>query len=181
MNRILNKIFSNAELFLPLLLLLATGSAIVGALLSQYVWGFNPCNLCIFQRIPYYIIIALSILAIFLRKKPTSVIILICFCIIGFLAEIGIAGFHVGVEQKWWPGTESCGGGDVASSIEALRAQIMGAPISRCDDPSFYFLGITMAAWNLIYSLFLLIFTLYSLKRVVKNRKNLSGDFSKSK
>jgi len=178
MSKILNKIFSNAELFLPLIFLLATGSAIIGALLSQYVWGFNPCNLCIFQRIPYYVIIALSILAILLRSKQTSLMLLLGFCIIAFVAEIGIAGFHVGVEQKWWTGTESCGGGDVASSIEALRAQIMGAPISRCDDPSFYFLGITMAAWNFIYSIGLLIFTIYSLKRVIKNRKASSKNVS---
>ncbi|PIR34413.1 MAG: hypothetical protein COV36_00890 [Alphaproteobacteria bacterium CG11_big_fil_rev_8_21_14_0_20_44_7] len=42
--------------------------------------------------------------------------------------------------------------------MEDLRAQILEAPIVRCDEPTWFFLGLSMAGWNVLYSggLFLL-------------------------
>ena len=47
----------------------------------------------------------------------------------------------------------SCGGGPTPNSIEALRAQLLTAPVARCDEVSFRFLGLSMAGWNGILSL----------------------------
>ena len=37
--------------------------------------------------------------------------------------------------------------------MNALRAQIMNAPIVRCDEVAFSLFGISMAGWNLLYAL----------------------------
>lgn len=129
--------------------------ALAGAYTSQYGFGFQPCNLCIYQRIPYAVLIGIAVIAVLLRKKEMLLLILLVLCDVALIAEAGIAFFHVGVEQKWWEGLDTCGGGEVALTMEQLRAQIANAPLARCDDPSFVFLGFTMAAWNVAYALLL--------------------------
>ena len=72
----------------------------------------------------------------------------------------GIALYHVGVEQQWWPGTSGCGAGALsgAGGLEALRQQIESAPIVRCSDVPWSLVGISMAGYNAILSAALALF-----------------------
>jgi disulfide bond formation protein DsbB len=36
--------------------------------------------------------------------------------------------------------------------LDDLRAEIMAAPVVRCDEASWLFLGLSMAGWNVLYS-----------------------------
>ncbi len=47
---------------LPWLVLLGPAAVLGSALLSQYVGGLNPCPMCIWQRWPHAIAIALAVL-----------------------------------------------------------------------------------------------------------------------
>lgn len=126
--------------------------ALGAALVSQYGFNLAPCVLCIYQRYPYVILMAVAALLFFLRHskhRDALVYLAVLLLIIG----AGIAFFHVGVEQKWWQGTRECGSGMQADSIEALRQKILNAVIVRCDEPAFVLLGISMAGWNVLYSL----------------------------
>ncbi len=150
---------SKVDVLVPVVCLLASASALAGAYISQYGFGFQPCNLCYYQRVPYWSIIGISVVALLLREKRALLLFFIFTCVIAFAVEGGIAFFHVGVEQKWWEGLDTCGGGDIPMTMEALRAKIADAPLARCDDPAFLFLGLTMAAWNVVYSAGLLLFS----------------------
>jgi disulfide bond formation protein DsbB len=86
-----------------------------------------------------------------------------------FLAGGGIAVFHVGVEQGWWEGTAQCGATGKADSIEALRAQIMAAPLVRCTDIAWSFAGISMAGFNVIASAILAAVTLAGARRLIRD------------
>lgn len=121
-------------------------------LFTQYGLGLRPCVLCVYQRIPYVVIIALGLLAYGLPKKAPCLIFLAALTL---LVEAGIAGFHIGVEQHWWEGTAHCSGKlpGAGASIEELRAAIMSAPITRCDQVTAQFLGVSMATYNFFYSL----------------------------
>ncbi len=70
----------------------------------------------------------------------------------------------MGVEYKWFKGFTACTTTFNAGSIEELRKQIIEAPAVRCDDPQFIFLGLSMAGWNMLFSLFLTFFAIYSLR-----------------
>ncbi len=145
---------SNAPRRIPALLLFLSAAPLAGALISQYAFGLLPCVLCIYQRVPYAVIIGLALLGFAFARTSRCVGPLVLLSMLAFLTDAGIAFFHVGVEQGWWHGTEACGGSDVvASSIEELRRQIMEAPAVRCDEPAFVFLGLSMAAWNMLYAL----------------------------
>ena len=68
------------------------------------------------------------------------------------LAPIGF--YHSGVEQGWWEGPSTCTSGPIGGlTPEQLMEQIMSAPLVRCDDIPWEFIGLSMATWNGIISL----------------------------
>jgi disulfide bond formation protein DsbB len=134
-------------------LIAALGSLalLLGAFGFQFIGGMPPCKLCLFQRYPHAVAIAAGLLVLALKSR--------IFYFIGFLAALttsGIGFYHAGVEQGWWQGPTTCTSGSVTGlSTEALLDQIMAAPVVRCDDIPWDLLGISIAGWNGIFSLFL--------------------------
>lgn len=129
----------------------ASAAMLGGALAFQYIGGLAPCELCVYQRIPYGAVIGLGAVGILASQRGLSlrVWLIAAACAVAFFVDAGIAGFHVGVEQGWWTGTESCVGSNIdTSSIEAMRDAILNAPAVRCDEVAWSLLGISMAGWN---------------------------------
>lgn len=132
--------------------------ALTFAYVSQYGFGLQPCILCLYQRWPYRLIIMLGLLvfALAYRRNPALSIprVLLWLCVLAFIADAGIALFQVGVEQQWWQGTEKCVGASLAGlTAEEMLAKIKAAPVVRCDEVQFEFLGLSMAAYNGLFAL----------------------------
>ncbi len=165
----MDKIFSDNKTLARLFLLMATAPLVL-ALASQYLFGLKPCELCVFQRIPYMAIILFSFLAI---KRPRLKIFLFSAIMIihAFLIDAGIAFYHIGVEKHWWI-HGNCASTLNMDSIEALRASILATPAVRCDDIQFELLGLSMAGWNFIYALCAGIFSIYALAKFIKLRSH---------
>ena len=127
--------------------------ALAGAFAAQYGFDLEPCVLCIYQRWPHAVVIALAALALAAPDGPAR-IGLLGLAGLALLLGAGVAGYHVGVEQHWWRGSQACtasiGG---AASLEELMAQIMAAPIVRCDEIAWSFLGVSMAGYNFLLSM----------------------------
>ena len=68
------------------------------------------------------------------------------------LVSGGIGAFHAGIEYKWWEGFTTCSAPPSAGGGSALDA-LLNAPLIRCDEVQWRFLGISMAGWNAILSL----------------------------
>lgn len=134
-----------------LILLAASGSAVLmlGALGFQHLGGMAPCKLCIWQRWPHVIAIALGVVALFVLPRVLS--------FAGLLAALttaALGGYHTGVERGWWEGPSSCSSsGTSGVSADALFEQIMAAPLVRCDQVPWEMLGLSMASWNIVVSL----------------------------
>jgi disulfide bond formation protein DsbB len=148
----------------PLAIVLASFAILGTALASQYWGGLTPCELCLWQRWAYVAAIGAGAVAFSMpRGRPRAVVI--GLGALAFLAGAGIAMFHVGVEQHWWRGLATCSaGGGVATSVEDLKAQILAAPLNRCDEVQFQLLGLSMAGWNVLASLALAAFSLWSMR-----------------
>jgi disulfide bond formation protein DsbB len=65
----------------------------------------------------------------------------------------GIGVYHTGVERGWWQGPDTCAAGAIDGlSAQDLLAQIMEAPVVRCDEVPWELLTLSMASWNAILS-----------------------------
>ncbi len=150
----------------PWLVLLAGLGVLVGALGAEHIGGIQPCALCLYQRMPYYAVIAIGLIGLVLARQNWARPAQLGLSALAFLAGAGIAGFHVGVEQHWWAGLASCGGGDqinTAQTVEELRKALTAAPVVRCDEIPWSLFGISLAGFNLIISLGLAGFSLWAL------------------
>jgi disulfide bond formation protein DsbB len=136
-----------------LALLAGAGSLVIllAAFGFQYIGELAPCKLCLWQRYPHVLAIVLAVL--FVRVKHR---LLLWLGGVASLSTAAIAAYHSGIEQKWWQGPDTCTSGSIDGlSTEQLMAQIMAAPIIRCDEIAWSFLSLSMASWNLIASLLL--------------------------
>lgn len=150
--------------FAPGFVLLSSIAALGSAFAFQYLGGLAPCVLCIYQRYPYGVTIALSLTALALARRPEGagmarVVIYLCAAV--FAVGAAIAVFHVGVEQHWWQGTPECGatGG---GTLEQLEESLRHGPVVRCDRPAWSLAGISMAGYNAIVSLLLAAFCIFA-------------------
>jgi disulfide bond formation protein DsbB len=145
--------------YVPVLLVLLASAAVIGAtLLFQYVGGYAPCELCLYERWPYYAVITLAIIGLFAGGGAATRWV-IALCAVIFAAGSVLAFYHVGVEQHWFPGPTACTGSSTgAQTIDALRAQLLARQPVDCDQPAWQLFGISLAGWNLVASLLLAVF-----------------------
>jgi len=130
-----------------------SAAALLGALIAQYGFGLQPCELCLAQRYPYALIMAFSVAA-FLPVPKRIRFALGLLCGLLFIADAGIAFYHTGVELHWFSGPTACtSSGAVGQTLEQMRAEIANAALVSCDQPMVHFLGLSMAAWNAIYAI----------------------------
>ncbi len=135
---------------------LGSAALLGGALAFQFVGGLAPCPMCLWQRWPHAVAVVLAVLAVALPRIGPKIAV---FGALVMLVSAGLGMFHAGVEQGWWEGPSTCvGGSSEGLSTDELLDQIMNAPLVRCDDIVWDFLGITMAGWNAILSLVLAAF-----------------------
>jgi disulfide bond formation protein DsbB len=80
------------------------------------------------------------------------------------LGNGGLSAYHVAVEQGWTALPASCVAGGTARTIEELRAELANAA-PTCDQVSVTFLGISLAAWNLLFAAALGVFSLLAARR----------------
>jgi disulfide bond formation protein DsbB len=142
-----------------LAILAASAAALGFVFVMQYGFGHEPCVLCLWQRVPYAAAILLSgfsLLPALRRQAP----ILLMLCALIFVIECGLAFFHTGVELHWWLGTQGCAITPLnGASAEDLRTQLLHTVVARCDQINWTFLGLSMANYNVAYSLLLALFS----------------------
>ena len=104
--------------------------------------------MCYWQRYPHIAAIGIGVLFLFFAYRGLLVL--------GALSALttGVIGvYHVGVEQKWWQGPDTCTSSSTDGlSVDQLLDQIMTAPLVRCDEIAWSLMGISMAGWNAIVS-----------------------------
>jgi disulfide bond formation protein DsbB len=137
---------------LRLSLLAGAGSAVLLiAALGFQAAGYAPCELCILQRWPHVAAVLLAGLV----WVTGRVRVLAALGLIAAVVASALAVYHAGVELAWWEGPTHCSGGvgDLARlSTQDLMTQLQAAPVVRCDEIAWSFLGLSMAGWNAILS-----------------------------
>jgi disulfide bond formation protein DsbB len=129
------------------------------ALTMQFGFGLQPCILCLWQRAPFAATAALALLAWVWKpyKKQTALLLILCAGI--YLSGMGLAVFHTGVERHWWVGTAGCSVHPLnGTSPDDLREELLKTVTPRCDQIPWSLFGLSMANFNIVWSLCLAFF-----------------------
>jgi disulfide bond formation protein DsbB len=132
-------------------------ATLAGAWFFEYVLKLPPCPLCLEQRIPYHVMIPLSLLlgiAALARAPQKLIIVGFAAILIAALCNVVLGTYHAGVEWRWWAGPADCSGPLTnLSTGGSLLDQLHGVHIVRCDEAAWRFLGLSLAGYNVLISL----------------------------
>jgi len=129
-----------------MLLAIASVAILAAVFAFQYLGGAAPCQMCIWQRYPYAVLIVLGLLGWFWQPR-----LMLGLGTLVLLVGGGIAAYHYGVEEGWFALPSGCAAGGDATSVEELRRMLSEAP-PACDQVQFNVFGWSLAAWNVLAS-----------------------------
>ena len=157
MNEHINKIF----LFFVLLFI---SLVLIFAFLIEYKLGHQPCKLCIYERIPYFVSIFLIGKFFFIKTYDKITLLLLSLI---FIFSSALAFYHFGIEQGFFDESLVC---ETINSSQALTKEELLEQLNRntvsCKDVNFRIFGFSLAAINTSFSLilsaiFIRLFTIY--------------------
>ncbi len=141
--------------------------AILFAYNSEYFFNFKPCNLCLQERKPFFVMLFLLLfssifLNLFKVKKMARVKHerrVFFICIAALLINCAISFYHVGVEKKIFEEPNSCSSKQLNQydNIDDLKNAVADAKLAKCSDPTYILPFLSMAMLNFIYCLLMVI------------------------
>ena len=156
-----NKTILNIILFISIF---ALGSAYF----IEYILDHQPCNLCLIERLPYFLAIIIIFLGLSLNRfeKFTFISLGLIFASASILSF-----YHVGIEQGFFKESLVCISNDEINSLdkEDLMKELQKKVVS-CKDVQFTLLGLSLATINTIISLILSVITFKLFLNYEKNR-----------
>ena len=140
----------NKYLIFILFIILVT---LISAFIIEYVLGHKPCNLCLYQRVPYIVSIFLILEILLIKKYLKTTLLLLSFV---FIVSTSLAFYHFGIEQGFFSESFVCKSKNLSETIskEQLLEELKQSAIS-CKDADFKIIGLSLASINGIFSLFL--------------------------
>ena len=152
-------IFPNKKKF-HLIILSISLISIISAIYIEYILQYEPCKLCIYQRLPYIAAVFISFIGYFYFKNHNILII----TIIIFSVSALISGYHFGIENSLIKEISSCTNNslDISNKSKLLKTLNESMPVD-CKDATFKIFGVSLAAINTIFSILIVIFSIRTL------------------
>ena len=129
--------------------------ALISAYFIEYILGHQPCNLCVYERIPYFL--AILIVLINYKYNKLEKYLILSLAIIFLIATI-LSLYHLGIEQGFIQESLLCDlekGANIVDKDEILK-QLQQKSIS-CKDVTFKIFGLSLTNYNILISLLLTI------------------------
>ena len=144
--------------------------SISSALVAEYFFNLQPCELCLKQRHPYYLMILISVFIFFIpfKLKLFGYLLIQISSIYGLFYAI----WHVGVENNLLSGPSGCSAGlEITENTINLKEQILSKQVISCDEVIWSFFGISAASINTIVLLFIFIVNALYIYKYYGNKK----------
>ena len=125
--------------------------ALVSAFFIEYILGHQPCNLCVLERIPYFLAIIVVLLNYKFIQFERFFILLLAII---FLAGTILSLYHLGIEQGFIQESLVCdlkNGSNLLSKEEILK-QLQEKSVS-CKDVTFKMFGLSLTSYNILISI----------------------------
>ena len=124
---------------------------LVSAYIIEYKFGHEPCKLCLYVRIPYFISILLIAKIFFLTgyEKITLLILSIIFIFSSILAF-----YHLGIEQGFFRESLVCAIENLSETLtKDDLVELLKQNTISCKNVSLRILGFSLATINTIFSI----------------------------
>ena len=133
--------------------------AIIYALYVEYYLNYQPCKLCLYQRVPFILAIFVSFVGFNFPNKDEVLIFLIITFAIGKI----ISGYHFGIENNIFEEFKGCSNFSLNITDKADLLKSLNQTLPSCKDISFTLFGISLAGLNFLSSLLILIYSVRTL------------------
>ena len=156
-----NKTILNIILFISIF---ALGSAYF----IEYILGYQPCNLCLIERLPYFLAIIIIFLDFISNRFEKFIFI---FLSLLFLSATILSIYHVGIEQDFFKESLVCVENNETNILnkEELLKKFQKTIVS-CKDVDFTLFGLSLATINTIISFILSVITFKLFLNYEKNK-----------
>ena len=158
----MNKIFEIKK-FYTIIFIISLLSLLI-ALYIEFFLDYQPCELCIYQRIPYLIAIFFTFLGISYYKN----LIWLYALLIIFSSSFLLSGYHLGIEQEIFKEFSGCTGSSLSVTDKNELLKLLNSNVKSCKNVDFTIFGLSLATINFLLSFFILVLIL----KVIKNEKN---------
>jgi disulfide bond formation protein DsbB len=120
--------------------------------IMQVVFHIYPCELCLYQRYPYYAALFGAVLVPLHFERLAVMLQTLMFGIGGIIAL-----YHSGIERHLWQGFTRCStvSSDKSASVADILSQIQNTPLVKCTDIAFSVMGLSLTNYNVILSVIL--------------------------
>ena len=132
---------------------------IAGAWAFQVFGGLKPCPLCLEQRVPWYLLIAVGCGLIGAQRLSAPRAVVTGLFALAALLALWSAWqglYHAGIEYNWWKGPPTCTAGGDGVDLSGGLDSISSAEIVMCDVAAWTLFGVSLAGFNVLFSLVVL-------------------------
>ena len=121
-----------------LLVFLISLIVIVGAYIIEYLYNFPPCKLCIYQRIPYFLILIICMVSFLMKYKNIHFYSIFFLFFLSFL----IASYHSLVERGLVEYNSACS--SLVDNFERFEKSCDSVALTKCDEIIFSVMGLSL-------------------------------------
>lgn len=150
-----------------LILLLVNLAIIAAAYIIEYQLGVTPCNLCYYERYPYFAAIIILLLCLFLKPlhKYGYALLALTYCI-----GVGLSTYHILLEVGIIAESSVCTHPPLSELTFEEYEKLLTRPAAQsCSEPDFFIFGLSLANWNVILSAILMGICLFALTKFTKD------------
>ena len=150
-------------------LVFATALATIAGAWGFELMGYLPCPLCLKQRLPYYAVMPLSLIALWLyrmgRGGASAAVMIACAALMIFGA--GLGAYHAGVEWHFWQGPTSCAAGGGFDPAKGVLPDLSAGQFISCTEAAIRIFGISLAGYNALIAPVLAALSLLAARRSI--------------
>ena len=142
--------------------------ALGSAYFIEYILDYKPCNLCLIERLPYFLAIIVILLGLSLNRFEKLIFISLSLI---FTSATFLSIYHVGIEQDFFKESLVCVANNETNILnkEELLKKFQKTIVS-CKDVDFTLFGLSLATINTIISFILSVITFKLFLNYEKNR-----------
>lgn len=160
-----------------LIIAAVSAAALAGAWGLQIFGGYEPCPLCLEQRIPYYFAVPVGVVvALLAGKSPRAAGLLLAVTCLALIYNAGLGVYHAGAEWHFWQGPDTCGATqDLTLKPGGLSKALQHNRPVRCDEAALRIFGLSLAGYSVLISAGLALLGIVALFRSKFWRKGNAG------